>query len=238
MKHLPYILLLVLFSCKQPKQAEAPEKTISEITKEKDTLIFTPNADTLKVTTAEYQEIATQFAFINESYPDDPQFAYYCNGNTHRFGSENGQDRYFTFYAHFLQKRNGIEKFATERKKLVGIYRNINSLFGYFQYGGTYFGHQWSRIPGYAEYTIFKYSKKLDDFEKTYDITKEKTLYIQSLRQLVDDEISIDANTHGKEKTERIKMLNGVVDEIDSSITDTFYLRAAQEFQYGHYIYY
>jgi hypothetical protein len=80
--------------------------------------------------------------------------------------------------------------------------------------------------------------KTKEDISKTYDITIQKELYITSLRQLIEDENKIDFNTLGQEKIERTKKLNKIVDELDNLITDNFYLRRAQEFQYGHYEYY
>ncbi|CAD0007029.1 hypothetical protein FLACHUCJ7_03104 [Flavobacterium chungangense] len=114
----------------------------------------------------------------------------------------------------------------------------INSLFGHFQYGGTYFGHQKMRILGYAEYSIYLLPKENNEIEKTYDITKQKELYIKSLRQLIKDESEIDFETLGQEKIERNKKLNEIVDKLNTLISDNFYLRRAQDFHYGHYEYY
>lgn len=141
-------------------------------------------------------------------------------------------------YAYFLKQRNGVTEFAQQRQKLIDIYSNINSLFGHFEYGGTYFGHQSSRILGYAEYSIYLLPKTKDDISKTYNITTQKELYVKSLRQLIEDESKIDFNTLGQEKIERTKKLNKIVDELDKLITDNFYLRRAQEFHYGYYEYY
>ena len=54
-----------------------------------------------------------------------------------------------------------------------------------------------------------------------------------------DDESTIDNNYLGNEdeRIKRTKKLNKIVDELDSLITDNFYLRRAQEFHYGHYEY-
>jgi len=90
---------------------------------------------------------------------------------------------------------------------------------------------------GYAEYSIYLISEI--KIEKTYDITKQKELYIKSLRQLIEDESKIDFETLDKDKkSERKKELNKIVNELDSFITDIFYLRRAQEFQYEYYEYY
>ncbi len=117
----------------------------------------------------------------------------------------------------------------------------MNSLFSLLQYGGTFFGHQQFRIVGYAEYSIYLYPKggqSYDVVEKTYEITKQKDLYIKSLRQLITDESTIDFETLGKQKIERNKELNKIVDMIDNSITDIFYLRRAQAFHYENYEYF
>ena len=55
---------------------------------------------------------------------------------------------------------------------------------------------------------------------------------------MIEDESKIDFNTLGEDKIERNKKLNEFVNELDRLITDIFYLRRAQEFQYRHYEYY
>ena len=80
--------------------------------------------------------------------------------------------------------------------------------------------------------------KENSKIQKTYDITKQKELYIKSLRQLIKDENRIDSGTFGKEKIDREKELNEIVDNLNELITSNFYLRRAQEFQYSHYEYY
>ena len=104
---------------------------------------------------------------------------------------------------------------------------------------GTYFGHQQARILGYAEFSVYLYKQnETYGVSKTYDITKQKELYIKSLRQLVSDESKIDFNTTGQDKIERTKELNKIIDDIDKAITDNYYLRRTQDFHYGHYEYY
>jgi len=200
--------------------------------------IITEIGDTLQYTKADFNSIVDKHPEFFQSYPQNPDQAYYNSNSKEEFGSEVGQDAYYELYAYFLMQKNGVEKYAYQRKKLIDIYSNINSLFEHFQYGGTYFGHQSSRILGYAEYSIYLLPKKKEDIKKTYDITKQKAFYIKSLRQLIDDESKIDFNTLGNDKIERTKELNKLVDNLNSLITDNFYLRRAQEFQYKHYEYY
>lgn len=78
----------------------------------------------------------------------------------------------------------------------------------------------------------------MNEFEKIYDITKQKEIYIKSLRQLISDESSIDNETTGTEKDKRRNDLYKIVDNLEGLISDIFYLRRAQEFQYENYEYY
>lgn len=194
--------------------------------------------DTILLSRDEYNLIVDEQSEFLKSFPENPDEAYYYHDKKRDFTSEVGQDYYYELYAYFLKKKNGDKQFVQERKKLIAIYSNINSLFAHFQYGGTYFGHQIPRILAYAEYSVFLLPKEKYAIEKTYDITIQKQLYIKSLRQLIKDESKIDFNTLGEEKNVRSKELNKTVDELDSLITNNFYLRRTQEFQYGHYEYY
>ena len=211
----------------------------SKFETQQDTILITTELnDTLKFAKNEFNKIINKHPEFFDEYPNGPDQLYFNHNDKEEFGSEVGQDIYYALYAYFLKQKNGEKKYEKERKKLIDIYLKINSLFQHFQYGGTYFGHQYSRILGYAEYSIYLLPKSKKDFKKTYDISMQKDLYIKSLKQLITDESEIDFNTLGEEKIERTKQLNKIVDELDKLITDNFYLRRAQEFQYGHYEYY
>ena len=254
MKTLFYICLLLTFSCNnQAKQSD--KATNTEITDNntslnkierskyyitKDTLVIsTETADTLLYSKEEFNEIIDKYPeLLNIKYVQNPDMVYYCSGNREEFSSEVGQDTYYILYAYFLKQKNGVEKYSERRKRLIDIYSKINSLFSYLQYGGTYFGHQSSRILGYAEFSVHLFIENEKNISKTYDIAKEKALYINSLRQIIKDESSIDFNTLGKEKADRNNELNKIVESLDNLITDNFYLKRAQAFQYDKYEYY
>lgn len=205
----------------------------------KDTLlIVTENGDTLKYGKDKFNHIVDNHPELFSEYPQDPYLSYYCREDKRDFESQVGQDDYFILYAQILKQKNGDVNNKVMRNKLIDIYTNINSLFQRFQHGGTYFGHQYAKISGYAEYSVYLYSWSKDDIDKTYDITKQKELYIKSLRQLIEDEIGIDNMIPGSEKIEQNRKLNEIVDNLNKLITDNFYLRRAQEFQYRHYEYY
>jgi hypothetical protein len=252
MKNKQYLWLLIfgISSCTNP--SKQVDKTVvpetervfantdySKYYTQEDTLsIITERGDTLQFAKDKFNNIIDEHPELFREIPDTPDQAYFNNDTMGEFGSEVGQDNYYVLYAYFLKQRNGVEEFAQQRQKLIDIYSNINSLFGHFEYGGTYFGHQYSRILGYAEYSIYLLPKTKARISKTYDITKQKALYIQSLRQLIEDENKIDSNMLGEDTRARMKELNEIVDELDRLMTDNFYLRRAQEFHYGHYEYY
>jgi hypothetical protein len=253
MKTLLSIIIFVLFSCnnqiQQADKVQPTDSVIKSVTPSKidnskyytteDTIsIATETVDTFKFGKEEFNQIVDEHLEFFDKYPSNPDQVYYSVGNHGQFSSEVGQDTYYFLYAYFLKQRNGVEKYNECRNKLIEIYTSINSLFGRFQYGGTYFGHQYPRILGYAEFSVYLYSISKDSFEKTYDIAKQKSLYIRSLRQLIVDESKIDFETLGKDKIARNAELNRIVDTINKLITDNFYLRRAQEFQSVHYEYY
>ncbi len=251
MKTVYYITFLTVLSCNnKPKQVDKTfqQDTTQKITERIDNSSHYTNQGTVQIVTeiddtliyskTEFNNIVDKHPEFFQKYPDNPDQTYYNDNDKQKFGSEAGQDTYYMLYAYFLKQRNGDKQFATQRQKLIDIYSNINSLFGHFEYGGTYFGHQSRRILAYAEYSIHLLPKQKTYISKKYDIAKQKQLYIQSLRQLVNDESSIDFNTLGNEKIKRNKELNDIVDNLDSVITDNFYLKRTQEFQYGHYEYY
>ena len=252
MKQRIYILAITvgLLSCNnQPNQVDKTPITntgtktrkidnTQYYTQQDTILIATEIGDTLMFSKSDFNKIVDEHSELFLDLPEHPDKLYYRFVNSVDFGSEQGQDVYYVLYAHFLKQKNGIAKYAQQRKKLIEIYSGINSLFGHFQYGGTYFGHQRMRILGYAEYSIYLFPKQKNELEKTYNITKQKALYIKSLRQLIEDESKIDFETLGQEKIKRTKKLNEIVDELDNLITDNFYLKRTLEFHYSKYEYY
>lgn len=216
---------------------------------EKDTVhIHTSYGDTIIYSREEFNDIIDNFPELysdNVSHPDTTygNSKIYVDlidslGNNKRisFGSEAGQDQYYILYAWFLKNKQGIVKYAARRKKLLEIYRTLNSIFGQLNYGGTYFGHQYARIEGYAEFSIYWYNHIPDFFERPYDVSKQKALYIEGLKQLIRDEISIDGNLFTeKDRKRRVNELFREVNNLNKLITDNFYLRMVKSFQIEKY---
>ncbi|MDF2193448.1 hypothetical protein [Paraflavitalea sp. CAU 1676] len=229
---------------------ELPEKK-TERTKyhtDKDTVYISSQAkETLKYSKEEFNDIVDNFPELTSMNTKNPDTAYYSkiwvdlvdsSGNKKHltFDSEAGQDEYYILYAYFLKQKNGIAKYSARRKKLFEIYYTLNSLFGNLNHGGTYFGHQYSRIEGYAEFSLYWFRRYEDYFDRPYDITKQKQFYIAGLKQLIKDEVNIDPYINGEiEKIKRRNDLSKLVDDLNSEITDNFYLRMAQSFQSDYY---
>lgn len=253
MKYILCAMVFVVFACKRQvshadvasaadtnKQMMINKPDKSKYYTSKDTLRITNEiGDTFIYTKQQFNQLVDNHPELTDEFTEEPDRVYYRFGNNAEFGSEVGQDKYYELYAYFLKQKNGVGKYDAQRKKLIDIYIAINALFQRLQYGGTYFGHQYARLLGYAEYSVYLYKEAEEErFYKTYDVAKEKKLYIESLRQLVRDEEQIDVENSPSEKAVRSKELNGMVDELDKAITSIFYLRSAQEFHYHYYSYY
>jgi len=250
MNNLPCILVLLTLGCTNharennvttntdsTNKVSVKKTDYSKYHTIKDSIKIGNDGDSITYSKEEFNQLIDEHPELINDQPSDPDLLYYTVGDSQQFGSELGKDEYYILYAYFLRQKNAEEKYIELRNTMTGIYSNINSLFAYFKHGGTYFGHQNSRIQGYVEYAVYRHSQYPAGYEKTYDISKQKQLYINSLRQLVTDEISIDLETPKQEKPERTKELNKIVGNIDKLITNNFYLRNAQAFQYDHYQY-
>ncbi len=245
MKILPCIFLILLISCnKQSEQISKEDECKKTIEKEKyytkeDSIFIITKYDTFKYGKSDYNKIIDSNPEFLDEFPEDPYILYDCKVNYMEYGSEVGKDSYFVLYQHFVQQRNGIKEYEHERQTLIDIYSKINDLFATLEYGGTYFGHQYFRILGYAEYSVYLYKSNIEDIDKSHSIVKQKELYIKSLYQLIEDRVEIDTELIDiNEKNIQLKELNKIVNDLDKLITNIFYLRRVQEFQYRFYEYY
>lgn len=167
----------------------------------------------------------------------DPTWSYHLQHDM-EFNSEAGQDNYCMLYSYFLMQVNGEQKYAPQRKRLVQLFSKINELFALIEQGGSYFGHQYKRLLGEVEYSIYLMPKDKNELRKKYAIEKQTQLYSQGLRQLVADETVNNEEIEPQRRLSQIKRLNKVIDDINQLITDNFYLRRVQYFQSNYYEYY
>lgn len=175
--------------------------------------------------------------FFVES-PTDPERTYAENSDE-QFTSEVGQDDYYLFYAYFLRNTNEMYKidndFSYQRNKIMIIYTRLNRMFSLLDGGGPGYMHLYRRTFGEAEYTIYLYALTRNYFTVKYDITKQKNLFIQTLKQVVDDRLGNTFDILETEKPKLKKKINALINEIDSEITDSFFLAQAQRFCFNNY---
>jgi hypothetical protein len=89
---------------------------------------------------------------------------------------------------------------------------------------------------GDAEYAVSLYPKNKDDYYvKTYNIAAQRQLYIKALQQRINDEIAANNDIPEKDKAATKVNLYKTVSDIDGLITEYFYLKMAQQFQYTKY---
>lgn len=152
---------------------------------------------------------------------------------------------FFYIYAHFLQKKNGIESNVELREKTLRIFGVINAIHRDIDFdGGIYFSHQRTAIAAYTEYAIYNYILYEKVLEKKYSIKNQKSLYLQLLRQKVNDELNEMVETQSgqywyldsdEERKEWRKKILSLIDELDSLIETHYDLKITQEFQNSHY---
>jgi hypothetical protein len=210
--------------------------------------IVTESDETMKYTRDEFNSIIDSFPELysdNVVYPDSA----YLNrrlgfnlidslGEDHMisFSAEAGTDGYYMLYAWFLKNKNGIQQHAARRKKLLEIYRALNNLFGSLYYGGTYYGHMYSRIEGYAEYDIYRYIHNKAIFVNPPNFRQQKAQFMRALKENIGTEIYRDANLiTDTDKRERLLELQKDVSILNKEITDYYFLETARAFRKDSY---
>ena len=212
----------------------------SLFTKKDSIIIFFAGRDTLIYSRKEYNDIIANFPILYSKYPTNPDHTYAAAlehpDTAHAFGSEVGQDNFYLLYAYFLTQKNKSPKLAGVRDTLIRIFETINDIYGRLNHGGTYFGHQYSRLIGYAEYAVYLLSEEPGWFKKDYPIAAQKTKFIDLIRQQITDEVSVDNYLLGPgEKQQAIQEMQKELDKMAALITNYFYLKTARSFLYEHY---
>jgi len=206
--------------------------------------IVSGNNDTLIYSTVDFNEIVDNFPTLYEENPKHPDLSYaesgyfkdiVTNKGTQKhisFASELGQDEYFILYAYFLKKKNSGEQLDSQRNRLLSIYQNINTIYALLSNGGTFFGHQASRIPAYVEFALNQYKRDHNYYDKVDSVEKQKRLYLLLFRQTLYDE---NEAYHELQDESKLQRYENHLEILDSLITDNFYLKKAKEFQYSNY---
>ncbi len=250
-KSLVFLTIAILFACANPvkinkstdadtpsSQNVAPKKAAIISGDDKDTInISTDDSDVFKYSRGELKRILKKDPELDADvpYPPDISWGESLKVSTD-YDCEACRDDYYSLYAYFLRAKNGETKYREQRKKLIALYREINGLFGRLNGGGTYYGHQYARILGYAEYSICIF--KDDDvyhFIRPYNVIKQKDIYLKSLERFIRDEVNNNPELSPVEKEKKKGELLGKVKTIGGLIATHFYLEMALKFQYSHY---
>ena len=200
-------------------------------------MIWNDAGDTLKYAKADFNKIIKEHSEFFSDYPQSPEVenACHCTEPNSEFSSEVGTDVYYMFYTFYVRKLHTEGKFPEVRKKLTSIYSNINKLFQNISRGGSYFGHMESRIPAFVEFSMKNYIDYEEFKNKHYDISKQKSLFIQVLQQELIDETHAYAFLSASRQQAQINDLSKIIVDIEKEITDKYILNQAQRFRYGQY---
>lgn len=201
--------LLFIFGCQGRVSQPPPRVSLVVIAP----VIYEPGRnDTIFVTAGYLDTIRKEqpeFGLTVFPHPDSILLA------SSQFSSEAGRDEFCRFYAYFLRQQNGTAKQQEVRIRLIKMMRAVNSLEAFKSLGGTYFGHMYWRIEGYAEYELQQPWKN-----KPFNPSKKKA-FIRSLKNISWKEPPSDFQLNG---------VNAAVHELDSLITDSFSLEQVHKF--------
>lgn len=206
-------------------------------------IISSKHFDTIRYSKEKFNLIVDNFPSLYSFIPVHPDIAYAQSGyfkdiaktngdSIHlTFGSEQGQDRFYILYAYFLKSKNSEKELDGIRENLISMYQNINNIFSFLNYGGTYFGHQNNRLIGCVEYDVYQYKQLLEYTTPSKDIYKLKLLYFSTLRELISQQSKNDSEFEAGRHEQIALSLH----QLEMLITNDFYLKKAQQFQYRYY---
>lgn len=223
-------LLLGLAACHANNSAPASERDSVPKTKDNSPKILIDSETNLVYTHNELQGILNRNQSFTDEYPPNPDDAYakmQCHATQEDagFNSEAGQDEYYLVYSYVLKRRDTT--YNPRRERLLKLYRAVNEIYGDLQHGGTYFGHQYNRIPAYVEYDLIRI--KAGDSSLNY--TNTKLAYLNMLKAEIKTKLSADVDMD----PETAKVLPKKADELGLLMKDYTDLRLVRKFQYSNY---
>jgi len=246
MKTFQFTLVFILFltACNNQKKEKVSGKNLdtnktvlvkdSVFADDKDSVVIENNYDRTVYTKGKLRRILKQYPELGEEALA-PDLAYAKAELRPSFDtvfrSEVGQDYFYQLYAYFQDNKFKKNKTDSINNKLTSIYLSVNDLFDQLRGGGTYFGHQEARISGYVAYDV----QNFDFFKKDFNIKKQKELYLSSLQQLIDDEVLTNKELNNTEKQKLKNDLAPKLKELNRLITNYFYLKMCEKFQYACY---
>jgi hypothetical protein len=240
--------LFLIFGCNNSNK-KATNFGLSDTTKTSNSMVLPDDTVTIMIDTSTritykwgmLKKILKDYPVLNPKTIISPDEAYTKalsetkapNDSDISFKSEIGKDSFFDLYDYYLKKKLTADKYQIQRRTFIRLYKSINKIFSNLANGGTYFIHMDSKIPGYAEYSVYL-NKDSANYDTDY-LSKQKMLYTDSLKQLIVNKISTDNYSSDKQKNELKKKLFERVNDINGLITNNFYLKRAQVFEYSYY---
>ena len=196
------------------------------------------NGDTISFTKSAIIQFNQYFNMDADKIPPPYELIKLAEGDNQMavlYSSEAGIDNFHYLYSYILRKNKKLEPYRLLKDDLLKIYRKINSLYSAIDYGGTYYGHQYCRAQGIAEYWMYqKKEKKVPTFD--FFIKQDCQPFMDSLRSNVKTFIESDNYLYTDElKQERIKELQTHIDDLDALFGSYFHLDRAQEYQKKYY---
>ncbi|HNP23012.1 MAG TPA: hypothetical protein PKM63_03255 [Panacibacter sp.] len=261
MKSLFFPCLLLLASCntsvkREPSPSDTAIKAASNSDVDKsayhattDTVIIASKYfDTISYSKAEFNSIIDQYDYLIQEFPDPPNIAWAKDMAVAlknvkdndpgflSFSSEVGQDNYYSLYAYFLMQRDSSPALIQRRDKLNKICQGINDMAAELARGGTYYAHQYNRIPAFAEYAVNMFALDSVSFLKNGSFSKQKDLFIASVRLAANDQIVEDGDLVEASEKEHFKAkVFASIDDLEKQLADGFYLYYARQFYYNNY---
>lgn len=239
MKWIAFILSVIIFSCSNPSTEEEefelnrPDQNICDT-------IFTylELEDTISFSKGEIERFNRFFDMDAEVIdPPDEMINRIMDDDSMelRYGSEVGTDHFHLIYAYTLRNNKKLEYYELLKNHLVRVYRSINAIHSALDYGGTYYGHQYWRAPGVAEYWMYqKKIKKVPTFD--FFLAEHKKPFIDSIESHIHKHIMQNSDLYTEEmKLKRIHEIQPLVEHLDSLIDSYFYLDRARQYREKYY---
>lgn len=231
------LLIFVIFFYSISLGQDIPFNSEKYYTTKDSVLLASFEEDMVYVLKDDFNDVVSKHPEFFIEFPTDPEKTYTKNSDE-QFMSEVGQDDYYLYYAYFLRNTNEMYKidddFSRQRNKIMIIYTRLNRMFSLLDGGGPGYMHLYRRTFGEAEYAVYLYALTRKDFTVT-NISKQKDLFMQTLQQVVTDRLESTFDIHESEKPDLEEELFTLINEIDSQITDSFYVIQAQQFFYSNY---
>ena len=151
-----------------------------------------------------------------------------------RYNSLLGQDEFYMLYSWIIRSNNA--KYLPQIDTLENCYLLLNSIHHTLNGFGTFFSHQYRRIPAYAAYEGKSGYFLADEFGAA-DLEQEKANLLSLWQLEATNNIRTNNNFLPQtKKTETIQSIQHYLRELNKLITNRFVLRRVAAFRYRYYL--